>query len=204
LGTEMNEVPGQALGSNKMAFPTEAAARAYVKTVSDEQGIAQLDGGETYLQNGDRVRDANGRPLGNSEVEAVLKRAQRAADALQNNKTIKSGGRTLSQADLQARVDAAKGISKAWYVGFQPKVLQMFDTQAEATRARNEWLEQYPTNFEMTEPRDVMRYGGRQNEQFVGQMMDSLIRRMRASDTYQGLNPAMQADLTRPLTFAVE
>ena len=211
LGTEMNEVPGQALGSNKMAFPTEAEARAYEKQVSDDLGIAQLDGGEVYMRNGARVTDANGRALGNSEVEAILKRAQRAADALQNNKTITSGGRQLTNAELQARVDAAKDIKKHYYVGFQPKLLQMYATEAEAARARADLLEQYKGHqvggkpgLQITAPQDVLRHEGRQNEHFVGRMMQVPLNRLRATATYQNLHPTQQADISRALTSAVE
>ena len=165
----------------RFVFPTEDDARDFVRQISDQYGIAQLDGGAVWIDTttGQRPRVPDKRHAGKERI--------------------------ATETEIANHPNSEK-IEQYHYVTFQPKLLQMHETQYDAQRAVNDLLgsERYKDKLDVSRPMDVFRHDARQNEHYTSTQMQNLINAVRASDAYQKLDANEQSAITRQMNLASE
>lgn len=181
LAEDINEVTGQPADDARFVFPTREEAEEMVHNISDQYGIAQLDGGTVWIDTttGERPRVPDKRNRGKQRI--------------------------ATEREIENHPNAEK-IEQYHYVTFQPKLLEMHGSQYDAEQARKAWLEdpKYKGKLDLSRPMDVFRHDARQNEHYTSTQMQNLISATRASAAYQRLDQNEQAAITRQMNLASE
>ena len=203
LHGDVNRLTGEPLNEGKRAFKTKAEAQAYVKQVTEQLGITQINGGEVLVdaETGQRPmvrseRDTPSRPA----TRDPTKRAQRAGEGTAAERLA-----LASEAQIEQMRAEGKNFEPRYWVQFQPKMLTMHANEYEAQKAYDGWRAKHPESvLSLTSPKDVIKYDARVNEQYVSTQMQKLINHMRQSDAYGRLDAQEQSALTRVMTLASE
>ena len=202
LPGDINRLTGEPIDEGKVAFKTKEEAQAYVAKVTKELGITQTGGGRVMID-----ADTGNRPMvrpGERKTKKLstrdpTKRALRAGENVKPTKLV-----LANEAQIKEMIDNGQNIQPYYYVQFQRKLLTMHANEFEAQQAYNEFQQKFGDRLKLTEPKDVMQYDARQNEQYVSTAMQKLINHMRQSDAYKRLGEAEQSALTRVMTLASE
>src|SRR4029077_2291396 len=80
-----------------------------------------------------------------------------------------------------------------YFVQFQKKNLYFYDTEYDAQKGSDALKQAYGDRIGISQPMDVFRRDGRQNEQFVGPELQRQIDHLRQSDVFKRLDPHEQA-----------
>jgi hypothetical protein len=181
LKEDINEATGQPIDDARFVFPTSDEAREMVHKVSDELGIAQLDGGTIW-------------------IDTTTGQRPRVPDKRHEGKE-----RLATESEIANHPNAEK-IEQYHYVSFQPKLLEMHPDQFTANENMKAWLEdpRYKGKIEITKPKDVFRHDGRQNEHYVSTQLQQVLNHIRASNAFQKLDANEQAAVTRNMNLASE
>jgi len=210
LHGDVNRLTGAPIDEGKVAFRTKDEAKAYVKKVTEELGITQTDGGEVWIDmdSGQRPRVRGLKPPRKKQATRdPTKKAARAGENLEAENLA-----LATDKQIQDLIDQGANIQKVYWVQFQRKVLTMHANEYEAQQAYEGWRRPVKeggrgmteAQLKLTEPKDVLQYDARQNEQYVSTAMQKLINHMRQSPAYKRLDAAAQSALTRVMTLASE
>ena len=157
-----NPLTGAGTGQPRYVFKTESEARDWIDQTSNKFGAKLLKAGEVYID------DRTNEPAMGDDPEDPDAQVRLRGKA------------------LQAAIDAGEPISKRYYVQFQHKLLSFHETERQAARARDEWLNHFgAANVDMHDVQDVEQFDSRQNVLYTTQQLRRMVQTARASDFYK-------------------
>lgn len=168
-------------------------ARDAIRQMSDTYGIAQIGGGEVYIdtRTGERVMEYTPREL---EVDRELAELR---------KTPMPENRRLRKKEIEEGIKKGRPYVKKYEVRMQNRILEYHATEGEAQASINEWKARHPSVLDINgEPEDVRKGTGKENEQYVSQQMQRVIDRFEGSRSYRAQSAADQTALKHALTQA--
>jgi len=169
------------------------AARDAIRDMSDKYGIAQIGGGEVWIdtRTGERVMEYTPREL---EVDRELAE-------LRGNPEPRN--RRLTKKEIEEGAKKGKPYVKKYEVKMQNRILEYHATEAEAQASINDWKAKHAGVLDInSEPEDVRKGTGKENEQYVSQQMQRVIDRFEGSRSYRAQSDADQRALKHALTTA--
>jgi hypothetical protein len=178
LDPAVNRQTGKPQNNPRVVFNTEAEAEDYVKKITRDLGITQIGGGTIDID-----QSTGARPKIEKDGKMVTARGK----------------------DLEEVIKRGANVQKKFYVQFQTKLLEFHPTEYEAEKAAKVWSEAHKGALRLAPVQDVYRHDARQNEQYVGAQLEKMIRRMRATASYQRLlttNPEEAAAIMDSLNLA--
>jgi hypothetical protein len=169
------------------------AARDFIRKASDTYGVAQIGGGEVYIdtRTGERAMEYTPREL---EVERELAEARKQPEPR---------NRRLTKKEIEEGIKKGKPYVLKYEVRLQNRILEYHATEGEAQASINEWKAKHPGVLDINgEPEDVRKGTGKENEQYVSQQMQRVIDRFEGSRSYRAQSDADQVALKHALTLA--
>lgn len=187
-----DRLTGQPVDDGTFLFNSEQEAKDFIGQVTDRYGLTQLGGGVAHIdpRTGERAMKFT-----EQELEQLRQRAIEEKQPEPRNMR-------LSAKEAQERMQAGGPVQEKHFVTFQNKLLEFHQGYYDAKKSVDAWRERYGDELKITEPEDVHKKTGKENERYVSQQMQRLIDRMEASRSYQSLSDAEQVAIKHSLTLA--
>ena len=156
-------------------FETREAAESFEQRMHDKFGMSQVEGGEWFLdkRTGKRAYEY---------TEEEMKTIHDELDPDARNRLLKA-----KEVEPGIVEEGPNQYEKKYWIKMQPQLLEFHERKSEAQASADAWRKRHGKDIEVTNPEQVHRGLGKQNEKYASTQMQKLIDRAETAPSFTQL-----------------